>query len=282
MLYAASCGQNLPESYGLYAYSDKGRIPLNGQKVLFAGNLFQSITGLKGASGAGYNSISHFIVFEEDINPKWINLTKLQFKKGGYVQNILGNTYVNVNLWVPAKNIDFEIAPIEGKKDMYKITPKEKLSEGFYAFHFGGLGSTSTIEASGGHTAFDFVIGNSEHYQSYEVLKMRLDEEVRAAAENLLKTANNYFNNREYEKMRDIYKPDGSVLSDSGWEEFTKGLSTWLNSAGKILDSKIINSNITDSEGLFEIETVYEKKGRQKEKLVVRKIKDRFIITLLE
>lgn len=57
-LLASSCSQNLPESYGIYAYTDKGRVTLSGQKISFTGNLLQSITGLKGASGTDYNSIN--------------------------------------------------------------------------------------------------------------------------------------------------------------------------------------------------------------------------------
>ncbi len=53
---------------------------------------------------------------------------------------------------------------------MYKLTPKEKLTEGYYALHFGGLENISTIEASVGNTAFDFVIGNSDDYQSSDLV----------------------------------------------------------------------------------------------------------------
>lgn len=281
-LSLAACSQNLPENYGIYAYTDKGRVALTGQRIFFSGNLFQSIAGLKGATGSGYNSVKHFIVFEKDINPKSINITKLEFKKGGSVQNIIGSSYVEVNLWVPAKNADFDIAPIDGKKDMYKLTPKEKLTVGFYALHFGGLGNTSTIEASLGNMAYDFVVGNSEDYQSHEVLKQRNEDKVKSEAEGLLKTMNSYFNQREYTKMKDIYRPDGRIFSDAEWQTFTKGLDTWLNTSGKIADSKINAANITDNEGIFQIQTMYEKKGQQTEKLVVRKIDGKYYITAIE
>jgi hypothetical protein len=276
------CSQKLPENYGIYAYTNKGREALSGQKILFAGNLLQSITGLKGAASKGFDSISHFIIFEKDINPKSIGITQLVFKKGGYVQNIIGTTYVDVNLWVASKNIDFDIAPIEGKKDMYKLTPKEKLSSGFYALHFGGLANLSTIEASLGNTAFDFVIGNSNDYQGYEVLKKRNDDKIKAEAEQLLKSMNSYFNDKDYIKMKEIYRPNGRVLSESEWQEFTKGLNTWFHAAGKIVDSKINTENIIDNEGMFQIQTIYEKKGQQTERFVVRKIDGKYYITSLE
>lgn len=87
--------------------------------------------------------------------------------------------YETINLWTAARNIDFDISPIDGKKDMYKLTPKEKLTEGYYALHFGGLENISTIEASVGNTAFDFVIGNSDDYQSYEIIKKETRKRLR-------------------------------------------------------------------------------------------------------
>lgn len=188
ILFAASCGQNLPESYGVLAYTDKGRVPLNGQKVLLVGTLFQSITGLRGSSGSGYNSVKHFIAFGRGINPKFIRLAKLEFRKWGVVSNPFGNTTVDVNLWVAVKSIGLDIAPIDGKKDMYKLTPKENLAQGFYALHFGGLENASILEVTFGDVAFDFVVGDSSNYQSHEILEKRNEEEITAEAENLLRT----------------------------------------------------------------------------------------------
>ncbi|MBI4690705.1 MAG: hypothetical protein HY754_10650 [Nitrospirae bacterium] len=276
--------EKYPENYGIYVYAntDNGLLTLKSQKVSFVGNLFMSITGLKSASGTQCNSVKNFIVFEKDINPKSVRISKLEFKKGGYVDNPFGNTYVDVNLWTAAKHIDFDISPIEGKKDMYKLTPKEKLPEGFYAVHFGALENISTIEASIGNIAFDFVIGNSDDYQSYEIIKKRNEEKFKSEAETLLKAMNTYFNNKDYSKIKEIYRPDGRTFSDSEWQDFTKGLATWLNDAGKIKESKIVTSSVSEDSGTFEVQTVYEKKGQQNEKLVVRKIGQNYFITSLE
>lgn len=278
----AGCSQNLPEKYGIYAYMDDGRIELSGQKILFTGNLLQSITGLKGASGSGHKAVKYFIIYQKDFNPNSIRLSKLEFKKGGNVSNIIGNTYVDVNLWTEVKKIDLEYSPVEGRKDMYRLTPRENLLEGFYALHFGGLENISTIEASMGNMAFDFVIGNSNDYQSYEVIKKRNDEKITAEAENLLNLINNYFNSRDYVKMREIYKPNGRILDDSEWNEFIKGLNTWHNEAGKAIKSNIIESDILEEEGSFKIETRYEKKGLQIEKLVIKNIGGQFLIISLD
>lgn len=283
LLLFSSCGQNLPENYGIYVDTNKGRIALPGQKILFKGNLMVSITGLKEPSGIECKSVKSFIVYKENINSESIKLSRLEFKRWGSVQNIIGRSNVEVNLWAPANLIDINIAPIEGRKDMYNITPKAELSDGFYTLYFGGLGnSVFTLEASMGNIAYDFVVGDADNYPSYELMKKRNEEKVKAEAETLLKMMNNYFNNRDYAKMKEIYRPDGRLLSASEWQKFTKGLGIWLNAAGKTLDSKIVNSNISDNEGMFQIQTVYERKGQQNERLVVRNMGGKYFITSLE
>jgi len=278
----ASCSQNLPEYYGIYAYTDEGKIILSGQKILFSGNVFNAITGLKGPSGIECNTIKNFIVFEKDINPKIIKISKLEFKKGGDVQNIFGDNFVDANLWVASKEIDFDIAPIEGKKDMYRLTPKEKLSEGFYALHFGGLGKISTIEASIGNMAYDFVIGNKNDYPTYEVMKRQNEENMQKEAGNLLELFNTYFNNKQCTNLKNIYRPNGRILNDSELHNFCRGQETWLQEAGRIIESKIVNGNISENESIFEIRTVYERRGQQNERLVVRKLDGKYYIIAIE
>ncbi|MCX5814568.1 MAG: hypothetical protein NT178_18800 [Proteobacteria bacterium] len=278
-----ACSQNLPENYGIYAYTDKERVRLEGHKIMLAGNLMESIAGLKGASGTGHKSVKYLIVFEKDINPKSIGLAKLGFVKGSSVQNIFGRTHVEVNLWSAVSNIEFDVAPISGKKDMYKITPKANLTEGFHALHFGGMGRTATLDAMGmSNVAFDFVIGDSDNYQSHEVLKQRNEQKVRTEGENIIKTMNSYFNSQDYPKIKEIYRPHGRIPSDSEWQEFTKGQRTWFDAAGSILNSKIESSNISDEGGVFQVQTVYQKKGEQNERFVIRKIDDRFFIISIE
>lgn len=278
-----ACGQNLPDNYGIYAYTDKERVRLEGHKIMLAGNLMESLAGLKGATGPGYKSVKHFIVFEKNVNPESIGLAKLGFVKGSSVQNIFGRTHIEVNLWTAVNKIDFYVAPISGKKDMYKITPRINLTGGFYALHFGGLGRTTTLEAIGmSKVAFDFVIGDSNNYQSHEVMKQKNEEKVRGEAENLIKTMNGYFNSQDFSKMIEIYRPQGRIPSDSEWQEFNKGQRTWFSAAGSILNSKIENSTISDDDGIFQVQTTYQKKGEQHERIVVRKIDGRFFIVSIE
>ena len=193
ILFAASCSQNLPEGYGIVAYTDEGSVTLDSQKILLAGSVFQSIAGLWGSSGSGYNSVKHFIAFGKDINPKIIRLAKLEFREWGVVSNPFGNTCIDVNLWVAVENIELEIAPIDDKKDVYKLTPKENLAQGFYALHFGGLQNVSILEASFGNVAFDFVVGDSKNYQTHAILEKRSNK--------------NYDGGREATKIETVVQP---------------------------------------------------------------------------
>lgn len=282
LLLIISCSQNLPENYGFYANTDEGRIILNGQKINFRGNLMESITGLIGASGVQCDSIKNFIVFEKDIDPKSLILSRLEFKRRGSVQNIMSRSNVEVNLWVASKSIDIDIAPVKGRKDMYKITPNIQLPKGFYAIHFGGLSNRSTIEASMGNIAYDFVIGSVDDYLSYDVMKKRNKERLLKETKNLLKELNAFYNDNDIDKIKNIYRPNGQFFSDSKWMEFSSGLHTWFEGAGKVTESKIIKSTITENKGIFTIQTIYTKKGKQTEKLEIQKIDGKYYITSLE
>jgi hypothetical protein len=77
LAFIAGCTRQLPESYGVYVYSGKGRLTLSTQKIHFTGNLFQSITGLRNPSGVGFSSMKNIIVLEKNIDPKSIRLSRL-------------------------------------------------------------------------------------------------------------------------------------------------------------------------------------------------------------
>jgi hypothetical protein len=277
------CGQKLPESYGVYSDTDKGLIALQSQKILFSGNLMNAITGIKNASGAECNSINHFIVYEKDMNPEAITLSRLEFKKGDSVQSPFGSNYVTINLWVSARKIDVDKSPITEKPGMYKLTFKTKLEPGFYAIHYGGLNQISTIEASAGNFAYDIVIGKASDYPSHEAMKVRIEERITTEANILLKAMSDAYNNRNLSKMRDVYWPNGQAMTDSELNNFVKGQDIWMKKSGKILEAKIAKADIPDEHGgLFQIATTYELKGTLEEKMGIRKLNDKYYVTYLE
>jgi hypothetical protein len=277
----SGCQTKLPENYGVYC-SGKSLQLVNSQKIKFNGNILETITGLAGPSGVEIGALDYLIVFEKDLNPKQIKLVKLSFQKFGTVQNIMGPQAVETNLWVASQNIEFDVTPIEGKKNMFKIIPKTRLANGFYALHYGGLDKLSAMEAANGNNAYDFVIGSKGDYLSHESQKAVNSASINSEADKLLLEMNKHFNAGNFEGMKEIYRPQGRILAGPELAEFIKGQKTWKQTAGTVIESEIVTRNITDDTGVFEIETKYSSKGVQKEKLVISKTDGKFIITSLE
>jgi hypothetical protein len=271
----------LPENYGVYC-SDGALQAVHPQKIKFTGNLSEAITGLTGPSGPELNRLDHVIVFEKEMDPKRIRLVRLSFQKTGTVQNIAWLQPVGVNLWVVSEGIDINISPIDGRKDMYRVTPKVQLGEGFYAIHFGGLDRISTIEAAAGNDAYDFVIGSKGKYLSYAEQTSSNDKTLRTEADRLMSKMNRLFNNGDFEEIREIYRPQGRQLSGVELNEFIKGQRIWRQAAGNIVSTEIVSSQIADQSGTFELETRYSIKGVQKEKMTIAKIDEKYVITSLE
>lgn len=282
ILLLTSCGQHLPDNYGIYILSKHSLYTLKPQNTIINGNLLESISGLKKSSGSYYSNLEYIIVFEQNIKPEDIKVSQLEFKKGNYVRNLFGNSYVELNLYTSKKEIPLNIAPIEGKKDMYKVTPTQPLDSGFYALHFGCLTNQNTPEAFN-KVAYDFVIGsNDDTYQSYDDMVRKNVQVFNSNAEILLQKINDYFNNKDYTQMRKIYiKSDGNNFNDEEWKSLKVGFDNWMLQSGKIKSSIILDKNINDNYGSFLIQSQYEKAGTLKEELRILKINNQFFITFI-
>lgn len=282
ILLIFSCSRPVPENFGIYVYSNNDYHLLKPQNTFFSGNLLQSISGLKGTSGTIFKEADYLIIYEQNIKPDDIKIAKLNFTRGQYIRNLFGESYVDINLWTVEKDIAINIAPVEGKKDMYKVTPAQPLDSGFYAVHFGSLTNQDTYNAFN-KVAYDFVVGTSvEAYQSYEEIIRKNENAFLSNAEELLKKVNLYFNNKNYEKIRQIYvRPDGNKFDDSEWDSLKKGFNNWILQAGKIKSSQIVNKNISDNSGSFSLKTEYEKVGIVQEELNVLKKGNSYYITFI-
>jgi hypothetical protein len=282
LFFFISCGDPVPENYGSYVYSNSDYHLLKPQNTFFSGNLLQSISGIKGTSGAIYEKIKYIIIFEQSIKPDDIKIAKLNFNRGGYVRNLFGESYVEINLWTVERDIAINIAPIEGKKDMYKVTPTQPLDNGFYAVHFGSLTNQNTYSAFN-KVAYDFVIGtNGDAYQPYEEIIRKNENAFLTNAEELLKKVNEYFNNKNYEKVRQIYvRTDGNKFDDNEWNSLSKEFDNWILQTGKIKSSRIINKSINENYGSFSLQTEYEKGGTVNEELNVIKKGNLYYITFI-
>ena len=270
LLYGYSCKEKFPESYGIYTVSESKFYYIEPQKLTFKGNLFSSISGLKEATGINHNSVKELIVFEKDVNPKKIYLTKLRFQEGCEVQDLFDKLYIELKLWTADNNIKIEIVPVDGKNDMYRIIPGSPLVDGFYALHFGELTNKETI-SSIDQVVYGFVIGSMiKPYESYENKKNETDKLLSENAEKILPQINNLFNNKNYNELRKMYlKPDESQFSDTEWNKQIEGFSNWYIQSGKIISSVITNKLIENNTGTFQLQTNYEKLGIINEELVV-------------
>jgi len=289
-----SCKEKLPDSYGIYAVSNNAMNTLVPQKLMFKGNMFSSISGLKEATGTCSLDIDNLIVFEKDVNPQKIFLSRLKFQESATVSNLFGNSYVDVNLWTADSNIEIKIAPIDGKTDMYRIIPASPLKNGFYAIHFGELSNKETLSAVD-KVVYGFVIGSSiKPYQLSEKGKNQgtsnqqvgknqssfvpdpdysdisvNQQEFYDNAKLLLDKANEYFNNKNYTELRKIYlNKNESKVSNAEWIKLTTGFGNWAKQSGKIKSSTIKTWNYENTKGTFKIQTEYEKAGLVDEELV--------------
>lgn len=277
-----ACKEKLPEAYGIYAVTTDNFFSLEAQQVMFKGNLISSQCGLKEATGSCFSTINNLIVFEKDIKPKDIMLSKLHFREGASVHGIIGNSYVNVNLWCSEKEIEIGIAPIEDKKDMYMVIPSQPLDSGFYAIHFGSLTNTETLNAFG-KVAYDFVIGTSiNNYCSMEAMEFSNETAFTQNAEKLLSTVNDYFNKKNYDQIRKIYlKQDGTKFNDSDWKDMVTGFQNWFLQSGKIVSCKITDKQINGNSGVYHLQTIYEKAGVVSEELSVNKNSNSYFISFI-
>jgi hypothetical protein len=278
-LILASCGPSIPENYGVYGYYENKSVPFKSQRILFKGNLMQSIPGLCCPSGTELEKVDYLIVFIEGIDPDLIQLSMLNFKRNEYVANVFGRTSVELNMWVEYESIPFEIAPISARTYMYRLNLKSKLTEGFYAIHFGYLNNSSTIVASKESVAYDFVIGQLENYPSYEILKKQNEEMLKDHAIKLIDKFNNLYNTNSFIEISSIYRQGGITFEGNALDKYVKDSEIWFKVAGKVIEYTIIDEDISEFHGFILVNTEYEKIGRRTERITVSKIKEDYIIT---
>jgi hypothetical protein len=282
LIILSSCGVPVPTNYGIYLLTDQKFQNLNPQNTNIRGNLLESISGLKGSSGIFLKNFEYIIVFEKDINPKQIVLSKLQFQEGTVLHNFFGDSYADVNLWTSKAEIGINISPIEGKKDMYKVIPSQPLDSGFYAIHFGSLSNKEALDAFG-KVAYDFVIGTStKNYLSKEAMTLMNETTFTQHAKSLLSIANDNFNKKNYDQIHKIYlNEDGTTINNLNWNKMVIGFQNWFLQSGKIVSCKIREKQINENSGVFYLQTVYEKAGIVDEELIINKNNNSYYITFL-
>jgi len=138
------------------------------------------------------------------------------------------------------------------------IVGRLKVSENVYNIYYAQGGEISyrpyeLIQLENGN----WLINNPGYYirrinwyhKSYEEI-IKNENVFLSDAEELLIKVNDYFNNKRYEKIREIYiKPDGNKFDDNEWFSLTNGFDNWILQAGKIKSSH--DKSINDNYGSF-------------------------------
>jgi len=277
LLLLLACGRSLPDSYGIYAETNHGRVLLEGQSVRVAGTMLAPIPGVIGPAGPECTSLRDFIVYKKDVQPDSIGLVRLDFRKDSDVRNIFGVTHTKVNLWVPQERVQVEVKPVETRRDMYLIVPKQALKNGFYAVYIGSFGG----EFGMGGPVYDIVVGSVRDFPSYHAAIASRQVEAREQAAALLKRMNGFFDSGNYADLADVYRPADRLMSDAELQEFVSGNKTWRESAGKIVSSDITAVELLEDgeSARCSVRTTYERAGVQQETVLVKRIEGRYFIT---
>jgi hypothetical protein len=268
-----ACRQSLPEAYGIYANTNRGRLPLQGESVAIAGNILNPIPGLQGPSGTECSSLRDFIVYQKDVEPEHVGLARLEFFPETQITAFLAPTRVRVNLWLPKETLQVDVKPVEARRDMYFIAPRKPLDKGFYALYIGSFGGAFGTE----NRVYDLVVGSIKDFPSYQA---RL-EQLRNDAGRVIGHMNQLLNEAAYSQLGDVYRPGGSILSGEDLQTFISGNKTWLGSSGKILRSDVTGVSLSDDGRNVQcaVKTTYEKIGPRQEAMTLEKIGEQYFVT---
>ena len=280
VLFMMGCSKNLPDAYGIYVDTNHGQTLLVGQSVRIGGNILNPIPGIIGPSGFECRSLRDFVIYKKDANPDAVNLVRLNFVGTVQTPGIFGSNQVRINLWLPQNRIDIEVKPVSEKRDMYIITPRKPLEEGFFVLYIGPFGG----EMGMGGQVYDVVVGSAANYPSYTAATKYMEEQLKSSASDLLASMNKLLDRKDYDHLKDIYRPGGDALTGTALQEFVDGNRTWMSSAGRIINSEIVSVSPSDDGQMAycSVKTKYERAGVQEESLTIRKIGDKYFITDLK
>jgi hypothetical protein len=176
-----SSQMSLPEFFGVYVLDSKTLIELSSQKldyvVPFRG-LPIGIDGIKSTPTVQVNNSNiNIILYFEGVKPSKLKLEKLkyidsmtarQFNYQGtlpqFFQNVYGvpmNTLIPINMWVYESEVQFRMAPVEGRSKMYRVVPTQPLTSGVYVLHFGEFNGTPHAVSGEGEVYAFSIKGNS-------------------------------------------------------------------------------------------------------------------------
>jgi len=142
----------LPEKQGVYFYDKKGIVPLISNSIKIAGTLMQSISGLNSLSpNSTFNDQPKIkiLLYGSNYPVDSLKINKLVFINKADVQNFMGKTTNEINMWSAADNIPYKVNSFTSELDIANIIElKPRLSNNFYALSWGALHSKDPLSAS--------------------------------------------------------------------------------------------------------------------------------------
>ena len=142
-----------PESKGFFAVGQSEYSKLNGAELVEYSSPFKKIYGLARVSDVKVPSskpsfVYHSSLRKEEIKQVNLGVYKLAFKEKEEMTSFLGDTDVEIDLWVAdGKAIPFNLRSLD-QEDMYIVEFSEELEVGVYAFsgrYIEGKNSTTTL-----------------------------------------------------------------------------------------------------------------------------------------
>lgn len=142
-----------PEVAGFYGVGAKGPyVELSAEQIRTVATEATTWHGIKSVpketlrSGQPQRFVFHTTLRASELKQQDLKLSRLDFKEDVEVRGVLGNTEIDLDLWVAGEDLDFEIRGTQSTDD-YLIITETALEPGIYAFHAQGILNSTEAEA---------------------------------------------------------------------------------------------------------------------------------------
>ena len=132
-----------PTDKGFFGIGDSKYLPLEEQKVYTEGTKLEVFNGINSVGSVSLSKSKNPFVFyskliKEEIRQLDLTLYQLEFKENEEVKGILGETSIEIDLWMAKPDLAYDITlrPL-GEDYMFLLEFEESLPSGVYAFHSG-------------------------------------------------------------------------------------------------------------------------------------------------
>lgn len=142
-----------PEEAGFYGVGAKGPYQqLGAEQIRTVATEATTWHGIKSVpqdtlrGGQPQRFIFHTTLRASELKQQDLKLSRLEFKEDVEVRGVLGNTEIDLDLWVAGEDLGFDIKGTQSTDD-YMIISEEVLEPGIYAFHAQGILNSTEAEA---------------------------------------------------------------------------------------------------------------------------------------